>query len=121
MAASGFSSLIAHDRVAAEVVPDGKQLAFYDPVQGQNARLRTISVDGGTPTEQLWENPESKLDADWSADGTEIVFGNGTANPDSTIQLLDWNTNRLSALHDSKRPVLPALVSGWPLPRRNEF
>jgi len=82
--------------------PDGKQLAFYELVQGQNARLRTISVDGGTPTEQLPENKESKLDADWSADGTKIVFGNGPANPDSGVRLLDVNTHQLSTLPDSK-------------------
>jgi eukaryotic-like serine/threonine-protein kinase len=82
--------------------PDGKQLAFYELVQGQNARLRTISVDGGTSTEQLPENPESKLDADWSADGTKIVFGNGPANPDSSVRLLDVNTHQLSTLPDSK-------------------
>jgi serine/threonine protein kinase/Tol biopolymer transport system component len=82
--------------------PDGKQLAFYELVQGQNARLRTISVDGGTSTEQLPENPESKLDADWSVDGTKIVFGNGPANPDSSVRLLDVNTHQLSTLPDSK-------------------
>jgi serine/threonine protein kinase/Tol biopolymer transport system component len=82
--------------------PDGKQLAFYELVQGRNARLHTISVDGGTSTEQLPENPESKLDADWSADGTKIVFGNGPANPDSSVRLLDVNTHQLSTLPDSK-------------------
>jgi eukaryotic-like serine/threonine-protein kinase len=82
--------------------PDGKQLAFYELVQGQNARLRTISVDGGTSTEQLPEDPESKLDADWSADGTKIVFGNGPANPDSSVRLLDLNTHQLSTMPDSK-------------------
>ena len=82
--------------------PDGKQLAFYELVQGQNATLRTISVDGGTSTEQLPENPESKLDADWSADGTKIVFGNGPANPDSSVRLLDLNTHQLSTMPDSK-------------------
>ena len=82
--------------------PDGKQLAFYELVPGQNARLRTISVDGGTPTEQLPEDPESKLDADWSADGTKIVFGNGPTNPDSSVRLLDVNTHQLSTLPDSK-------------------
>jgi serine/threonine protein kinase/Tol biopolymer transport system component len=82
--------------------PDGKQLAFYELVPGQNAKLRTISVDGGTPTEQLPQNPESKLDADWSADGTKIVFGSAPANPDSSIHLLDVNTHQLFTLPDSK-------------------
>ena len=43
--------------------PDGKQLAFYDLAPGRNAKLRTISVDGGTSTEQIADDPEDKLDA----------------------------------------------------------
>ena len=82
--------------------PDGRQLAFYELVQGQNARLRTISVDGGTATEQLPENPESKLDAGWSADGTKIVFASAPANPDCSVRLLDVNTHQVSTLPDSK-------------------
>jgi Tol biopolymer transport system component len=81
--------------------PNGKQLAFYELVQGQNAKLRTISVDGGTATEHLPQAPQPKLDADWSADGTKIIFGNGPANPDCAIQLFDVNTHQVSTLPDS--------------------
>ena len=71
-------------------------------VPGRPAKLRTISVDGGTPIEQIPDDAEEKLDADWSSDGTKIVFGNGPANPESTIRLLDVNTHQLSTLADSK-------------------
>jgi Tol biopolymer transport system component/predicted Ser/Thr protein kinase len=81
--------------------PDGKQLAFYELVQGHNAKLRTISVDGGTPTEEIPDDPEDKLDADWSPEGTKIVFGNGPANPNSIIQLLDVNTHQRSTVPGS--------------------
>jgi Tol biopolymer transport system component len=81
--------------------PDGKQLAFYEPVQGHNAKLRTISVDGGTPTEQIPDDPEDKVDAGWSREGTKIVFGNWSANPNSTIQLLDINTHQRSTVPGS--------------------
>ncbi len=81
--------------------PDGKQLAFYELVAGHPAKLRTISADGGTSTEQIPEDPEDKLDADWSQEGTKIVFGNGPANPNSTIQLLDVSTHQRSTLPGS--------------------
>jgi Tol biopolymer transport system component len=81
--------------------PDDKQLAFYELVPGHNAKLRTISVDGGTPTERIPDDPEDKLDIGWSPDGTEIVFGNGPANPNSTVQLLELNTHQRSTLPGS--------------------
>jgi hypothetical protein len=81
--------------------PDGKQLVFYGFLPGQNAKLYTISTDGGTPSEQIAEDSEKKLDPDWSADGTKIVFGNGPANNGSSIRLLDINTHQLSTLPGS--------------------
>jgi len=82
--------------------PDGKQLAFYELAPGNSAKLRTISVDGGTPSEPITDDAEPKLDPGWSPDGTKIVFGNWPADRDSSIQLLDVNTHQRSALPDSK-------------------
>jgi serine/threonine protein kinase/Tol biopolymer transport system component len=80
--------------------PDGKQLAFYELVHG-HAKLRTISADGGTLTEQIPDDSEDKLDADWSPDGTKIVFGSWSASPNSSIQLLDMNTHQRSTVPGS--------------------
>ena len=81
--------------------PDGKQLVFYGFMPGGDARLYTVSTDGGTPSEQIPEDSEKKLDPDWSADGTKIVFGNGPANSNSSIRILDINTHQLSTLPGS--------------------
>jgi serine/threonine protein kinase/Tol biopolymer transport system component len=81
--------------------PDGKQLVFYGFLPGQDAKLYTVSTDGGTPSEQIPEDSEKKLDPDWSADGTKIVFGNGPANSSSSIRILDINTHQLSTLPGS--------------------
>jgi eukaryotic-like serine/threonine-protein kinase len=81
--------------------PDGKQLAFYEPAPGHAVKLHTISVDGGTPTEQIPDDPEDKFDASWSPDGTKIVFGNAPAYPNSTIQTLDMNTHQRSTVPGS--------------------
>ena len=81
--------------------PDGKQLVFYGFMPGGDARLYTVSTDGGTPSEQIPEDSEKKLDPDWSADGRKIVFGNGPANSNSSIRILDINTHQLSTLPGS--------------------
>ena len=81
--------------------PDGKQLAFYELVPGHNAKLRTVSVDGGTPTEQIPDDPEDKFDPSWSPDGTKILFGNAPAYPNGTIQLLGMNTHQRSTVPGS--------------------
>ena len=81
--------------------PDGKQLVFYGTLPGRDWLLYTVSTDGGAPTEQIPEDSEKKLDPDWSADGTKIVFGNGPANKDSSIRVLDINTHQLSTLPGS--------------------
>jgi len=81
--------------------PDGKQLAFYGFLPGKSAKIFTISTDGGTPHEELPDDPENKLDPDWSSDGTKIVFGNGPANANSAIRILDLSTHQLSTLPGS--------------------
>jgi len=81
--------------------PDDKQLTFYELLQGQNSKLVTTSVDGGTPAEQISDDQEAKVDPGWSPDGTKIVFGNWPSDPNSTIQLLDVNTHQRSTLPGS--------------------
>src|SRR5271169_868135 len=81
--------------------PDGKEIAYYELVRGQNAKLFTISADGGTPREEIPGDPENKLDADWSPDGKQIVFGNGPAIPNSSIRILDMSTHQLTTLPGS--------------------
>jgi Tol biopolymer transport system component len=44
--------------------PDGKQLVFYGFLSGKDAKMFTVSADGGTPSELLPEDSEKKLDAD---------------------------------------------------------
>jgi serine/threonine protein kinase/Tol biopolymer transport system component len=81
--------------------PDGRQLVFYDLAPGRSAKIRTVSVDGGTPSEQIPDDPEDKLDASWSPDGTKILFGNAPTNPNSSIHLLDIKTQQRSTVPGS--------------------
>jgi Tol biopolymer transport system component/predicted Ser/Thr protein kinase len=78
--------------------PDGKQIAFYGVVPGQNPKMYLISADGGTPTELLPDDAELKFDAEFSPDGTKILFGNGPEVLNGSSKLLDLNTHQVSAV-----------------------
>jgi len=80
---------------------DGKQLAFYGFLPGKDAKIFTVSADGGTPRDLIPEDSEKKYDAQWSPDETKIIFGNGPTNPNSSIRILDPNTMELSTLPGS--------------------
>jgi Tol biopolymer transport system component len=81
--------------------PDGKQIAFYGFLAGQNAKMYLISADGGTPRELLPDDPEPKYDIEWSPDGSKILFGNGPTLSNSLVHLLDISTNQISTLPGS--------------------
>ena len=81
--------------------PDGKQLVFYGFLPGKDAKMFMVSANGATPRELIPEDSEKKYDAEWSPDGTKIIFGNGPTNPSSSIRILDVNTHQLSTLPGS--------------------
>ena len=81
--------------------PDGKQIVFYGFLPGQNAKMYVVSADGGTPRELIPEDPENKFDAEWSPDGTRVLFSNGPTLRNSNVRLLDMNTHQISTLPGS--------------------
>ena len=61
-----------------------------------------VSAEGGTPSEAIPQDPQDEWDPTWSADGTKIAFGGGSANLDGDIQILDLQTKHVAALPGSK-------------------
>ena len=54
--------------------PDGKQIAYVSVQPGKPWKIAIISAQGGAPEYLLAEN-RSQIDANWSPDGTRIMFG----------------------------------------------
>lgn len=89
--------------------PDGKWLLFFEFPNGPGkpGHMFEISADGGTPRELLPNDAKNQQDANWSPDGSKIVFA-GDAN-DATvggdtpqIRILDVSTGEVSYVPGSK-------------------
>jgi WD40 repeat protein len=48
------------------------------------------------------EDSQGQLDPSWSPDGTRIIFGSASSDPNASIQILDVKTHQISTLPGSK-------------------
>ncbi len=78
--------------------PDGQQIAYLTAQRGQPRRAMIIPAQGGTPQELV---PGYAVDFNWSPDGTQILFGQGPATVNASIQVLDLRTRQTSTLPGS--------------------
>ena len=85
--------------------PDGTQIAFTDIQAGRPWKIWLISAQGGAAQEMLTENLP-QIDAGWSPDGKQIVFGRGITNEQS-IQLLDLDSKKISIIPGSQGLFAP--------------
>jgi Tol biopolymer transport system component len=81
--------------------PDGKQIAFVSLKPGESWKLYLVSAAGGTPQEVLSETG-SQIDANWSADGSRIMFGDFNHDLGGlSIRILDLKTHKLEKVPGS--------------------
>jgi eukaryotic-like serine/threonine-protein kinase len=88
--------------VLPEWSPDGQEIVFYGFLPGKKAKLYTVATNGGTPREMIPEDAGEEFDPTWSPDGTRIAFGGASADPNTTIRVLDVRTHQVSTLPGSK-------------------
>jgi len=82
--------------------PDGKQIAFVSIKPGESWKLYLISANGGTPRPVVKENG-SQIDANWSADGQRLMFGDYSHDSGGiNIRLLDFRTGKLGTIPGSQ-------------------
>jgi serine/threonine protein kinase/Tol biopolymer transport system component len=82
--------------------PDGTQVAYTSTQAGKPSKIFLVSAQGGPPEELLPENL-GEIDATWSADGAQLVFGRISVLNTGTkdIQLVDMKTRLASTLPGS--------------------
>ena len=79
--------------------PDGEQILFFEfAVGAKPARIYTVSAEGGSPRQILFDDQNQQLDPNWSPDGTKIIFSDQSNDPTSAIHIFDLTTHQLSTL-----------------------
>jgi len=81
--------------------PDGKQIAYVRMQQRKPWRIALIPANGGKPEELLAES-RSQIDANWSADGTRIMFGYRHDSEGINIRIMDLKSREISTVSGSE-------------------
>lgn len=95
--------LTSSDRAALPVwSPDGKQIAFVSMKPGESWKLYLVPANGGTPQEVSSESA-SQIDANWSADGSRLMFGDFSHDAGGlSIRVLDFKTRKTETIPGSQ-------------------
>jgi Tol biopolymer transport system component len=92
---------LSTDRVALpQWSPDASQISYVDTTLGRPSRILLISRDGGTPREMLAEE-RGQIDANWSADGSSIMYGYLWNDPKMNIRVVNMKTHEVSSVPGS--------------------
>jgi Tol biopolymer transport system component len=81
--------------------PDGKQIAYVSMQPGKPWKIVIISRQGGNP-ETVLEEDRSQIDANWSPDGTQIMFGYLHAESGINIRVLNVKSHKVTNVPGSE-------------------
>jgi Tol biopolymer transport system component len=79
--------------------PDGNQIAYMS-TNGQAWKILLVSAKGGT-AQALPVEAEDQVDANWSPDGKQMIFGDTWQAKKMDISILDLATHQLSTIPGS--------------------
>jgi hypothetical protein len=87
--------------LAAALVPDGQQLAFFGHLPGEPWQIYVVPAQGGTP-QLIYKSSSNLADPSWSPDGNSMAFGeNSLNNQGSAAYILDLKTKNAAKLPGS--------------------
>jgi len=82
--------------------PDGNQIAYVSMKSGESWKLFLIPSEGGTPEPVVQENG-SQIDANWSGDGTRLMYGDYSRDAAGlSIRLLDFKSHKVETIPGSQ-------------------
>jgi len=79
--------------------PDGREIAFAAHLPARPWNIYLVPADGGTP-QQVVPDAEDRVDANWSADGSSLVFGSFNVS-NTPISVVNVKTKQLSTIPGS--------------------
>ena len=80
--------------------PDGNQIAYVSMQLGQPWKISIISRDGGARQDILVES-HGQIDANWSRDGSRIMFGYLRVEGGGTIRIVNLRTHEVTTVPGS--------------------
>ncbi len=82
--------------------PDGNQIAYVSLKAGESWKLYLIPSEGGTP-EPVVQESGSQIDANWSADGTKLMYGDYSRDVAGlSIRVLDFKSHKIETVPGSQ-------------------
>ena len=86
--------------------PDGSRVAFVSGSLGSPLKAQIISAQGGTP-QDLLPVGSSAVDFNWSADGSQVIYGAGTGANALAVWVLDLKTQQTTRMPGSEGMFSP--------------
>lgn len=80
---------------------DSSQIAYVRMLPGQPWRVSLIAVAGGR-SEDILEEDQGQIDANWSPDGSRIMFGYVVGSKQLSIKVADLKTHKVETVPGSK-------------------
>jgi Tol biopolymer transport system component len=81
--------------------PDNKTIAYVSMKTGAPSQIMLVSLDGGKASPMRAEN-RGQIDANWSADGNKILYGDVYGSAELSIHLLDLNRHEATTIPGSQ-------------------
>jgi Tol biopolymer transport system component len=86
--------------------PDGKQIAYVNVQPGKPWKISLISRDGGASEDILAES-RGQIDANWSRDGSSIMFGYVRGEGEMNIRVVNVKTHAVGTIPGSNELFSP--------------